>query len=117
MQLSHFIRQKPYEHIEHLLRRHPFTFLPKIGFFLLLTTLPIILIFMLKAIFPTLFTHEIYFPILILVGSTYFLFITLFFYTEFTDYYLDLWIITNDRIIDVEQLGLFKIALSINARA
>ena len=31
----------------------------------------------------------------------------IFFFVEWTDYYLDLWIITNKRIIDVEQNGFF----------
>lgn len=31
----------------------------------------------------------------------------LFFFIEWTDYYLDIWIITNKRIIDIEQKGFF----------
>jgi len=30
------------------------------------------------------------------------------FFTQFIDYYLDLWVVTNDRIIDIEQFGLFS---------
>ena len=32
----------------------------------------------------------------------------LFFFVRFIDYYLDLWIITNDRIVDIEQHNLFS---------
>ena len=39
--------------------------------------------------------------------SLYLLILWVIFFIEWTDYYLDLWIITNKRIIDVEQKGFF----------
>ncbi len=39
--------------------------------------------------------------------SVWLLFLWVIFFVEWTDYYLDLWIITNKRIIDVEQKGFF----------
>ena len=39
--------------------------------------------------------------------SLYFALLIAFLFFEWTDYYLDTWIITNKRIIDVEQNGLF----------
>ena len=39
--------------------------------------------------------------------SLYFALLVAFLFFEWTDYYLDTWIITNKRIIDVEQNGLF----------
>lgn len=44
------------------------------------------------------------------IGFFYTLWITalwLLFFIEWTDYYLDVWIVTNHRIIDIEQKGLF----------
>lgn len=32
--------------------------------------------------------------------------------TMFTDYYLDTWIVTNERIVNIEQLGLFSRVIS-----
>lgn len=32
--------------------------------------------------------------------------------TQFTDYYLDMWIVTNERVINTEQLGLFSRVIS-----
>lgn len=46
-------------------------------------------------------------PIIVLVASIYVLATWLFAFLEFTDYYLDTWIVTNERIINVEQKGLF----------
>ncbi len=46
---------------------------------------------------------------LIIFGSSlYYLFLWLYFSIIFIDYYLDIWIITNMRILDVEQKGLFN---------
>ena len=96
----------------YLLRRHPFTFIPRVLFFFVLLALPMVLLILMNVLFPVLFTHQIYFPLIVLGGSAYLLFTLLFFYTEFTDYYLDIWIITNDRIIDMEQFGLFSKTVS-----
>ena len=35
-----------------------------------------------------------------------------FFALLWTDYYLDVWVVTNHRVIDVEQLGLFNRTIS-----
>ncbi len=43
---------------------------------------------------------------LVLVG--YFMFWLLFLYRGFLDYYLDVWIVTNHRILNIELNGLFK---------
>ncbi len=39
--------------------------------------------------------------------AAYYLGIWVFFFSEFTDYYLDIDIVTNDRIVDIVQKGLF----------
>ena len=39
--------------------------------------------------------------------SAYYLFIWLFFFHAFVDYYLDIWIVTDRRIVNIEQKGLF----------
>ncbi|HLD18055.1 MAG TPA: PH domain-containing protein [Patescibacteria group bacterium] len=39
--------------------------------------------------------------------SVYALGVWLFGFTEFVDYYLDVWIVTNERVLSVEQKGLF----------
>lgn len=46
-------------------------------------------------------------PLMILAVSAYYLFVWLFLFTQFVDYYLDSWFITSEKIIDVEQHGLF----------
>lgn len=40
--------------------------------------------------------------------SIWILILWIFLFIEWTDYYLDLWVITNKRILDVEQRGFFR---------
>ena len=40
--------------------------------------------------------------------SVYFLFIYLLLFISWMDYYLDMWVITNQRILDVEHYGIFR---------
>jgi hypothetical protein len=51
--------------------------------------------------------HEIYGPISFLILSAYVCGVWLLAFVEFVDYYLDVWIVTNKRILNIEQLGLF----------
>ncbi|PIS42146.1 MAG: hypothetical protein COT24_05000 [Candidatus Kerfeldbacteria bacterium CG08_land_8_20_14_0_20_40_16] len=50
--------------------------------------------------------------VIILASSAYFLFIWLFFFNHWIDYYLDVWIVTNQRILNIEQEGLFSRTIS-----
>lgn len=106
--LSDVIKQKSYEQIIYVLRRHPITFIPRVLFFLILASIPVIMYLFLSNYLPNLLLGPISQPLLALSGSVYYLSILLFFYTEFIIFYLDIWIVTNDRIVDIEQLGLFS---------
>lgn len=50
--------------------------------------------------------------IIILAASVYYLFIWLFFFHHWIDYYLDVWVVTNQRILNIEQEGLFSRTIS-----
>lgn len=108
MHLSHFVAQKSYEKVEYTLRRHWLTFLPVLVTLLVMFAVPIVVLFIFQNLFPDFLTGPITYPLTILFGSIYFLFALMFFYIQFIDYYLDMWIITNDRLIDIEQKGLFS---------
>jgi len=107
MHLSQVIKQKPYEHIVYRLRRHAITFLPMTLLFLFLGIIPIALYYLILQISPALLEQELWYTIGILLASVFYLSIYLFFYVQFLDFYLDVWVVTNDRIIDMEQFGLF----------
>lgn len=86
------------------LRRHPITFIAKIFLCILLFALP----FLLSPILEAPLDDPYWGPALTLLGSAYVLLVTVFFHALFIDYYLDIWVVTNDRIIDIHQSGLFK---------
>ena len=112
MHLDSLIHQKSYEKINYILRRHPLTFLPQIGLFLILLSMPIFIYFIITSGFPTLLNSDKLYTATIIAASIYYLSVYLFFFMHFIDYYLDIWIVTNDRIVDVEQFGLFSRTIS-----
>lgn len=112
MNVSYLIKQKPYEKVKYISRRHIFTFVKQIILFTVLGVLPVGIFFMIKNMFPTLLDTPQMYALAVLLASIYYLCIVLFFFTSFVDFYLDVWIVTNDRIIDIEQFGLFSRTIS-----
>lgn len=109
MHLSETIHQKPNEKIELMLRRHPITFTAKIALVIILLAIPFVVGLFLE---ESLLAHPFWRPVFLLFGSAYTLIILAFFHALFIDYYLDIWVVTNDRILDIHQSGLFKRTVS-----
>ena len=108
MRLDHLPNQRPDEHVILFLRRHWFAILAVVFAFILLVGTPLVVGgWYFQETLENWMMNPIIGPILIIIGSIYFLSIWLFAFLEFTDYYLDTWIITNERIINIEQEGLF----------
>lgn len=112
MLLNQLIKQKTYEKIEYFLRRDPITFIPTVILFLILMAVPVTIYFLINSLYPQLFIGEVFFPISVLLASIYYLSVYLFCYAQFVDFYLDVWIITNDRVVDIQQNGLFARTIS-----
>ncbi len=115
MIISNLIRQKSYEKIEYLLRRHPITFLPSFLIFLLMLAVPVIVYLLINNLYPNILdplASKILFPLATLSASIYYLGTCLFFYFRFIEFYLDIWIVTNDRIVSINQKGLFSQTIS-----
>lgn len=106
MDLKKLPNKQAHEKVVLFLRRHWFAPLSIALSFILLIVIPAGLVgyFADK---QNWFTHPTLGPLLILAGSMYFLAVWLIASIEFTDYYLDTWIVTNERIINIEQMGLF----------
>lgn len=103
--LSETIPLHPTERIKFMLRRHAITFVPKVLLALVLLLAPLVI----GALFEAgPLADPFWGPVLILLWSGYTLLILTFFHALFVDYYLDLWVVTNDRILDIHQSGLFK---------
>lgn len=112
MILASLIKQKSYEKVVYKLHRHPITFVPIVLLFLILMLIPGVVYFMINNLYPALLQGQTLFPLTILSASIFYLSIYLFFYAQFIDFYLDIWIVTNDRIVDIEQHGLFSRSIS-----
>lgn len=113
MHLDKFIKQKSYEHIQYILHRHPLTFLPTILIFLVLASIPLGISVVVGEMFPS--EGEVPSSLSLigtLTASAYYLLILTFFYTQFIIYYLDVWVVTDDRVIDVDQQTLFSRSIS-----
>lgn len=91
-----------------IIHRHPFIAIKRIIFFILLLTIPLIIIVMINNLFPDLASAVWVWPTLLLGISGYLFFIWLLFFFSLVDYFLDIWIVTNQRIIDVRQQGFFS---------
>lgn len=100
--------QIPDEKIVKVLRRDFFILFKKSLLFVVLSIMPIFFFGIMLYSYPNLLQGDISYPIIIVGASAYYLFVWLFFFFSFIDYYLDIWIITNERIIDIRQEGFFS---------
>lgn len=91
------------EHVIFEIRKHWATFFFEVLILVLLAILPIILIsnFELKTISLFIFFYSLWLLILWVAGFIF-----------WVDYYLDVWIVTSKKIIDVEQNGFFSREIS-----
>jgi len=112
MNVAKLFNQKSYEKVEHIIRRHWVTFIPVIIFLIVLAVLPIGVYFLLTKSLSTYLQNQIYYAAGVLLASVYYLSVILFFYTYFTEFHLDLWIVTNDRLLDIQQKTLFARTIS-----
>lgn len=112
MQISQLIKQKSYEHIVYVLRRHPIVFLPTVVLFTVLYCVPFVVYFMISFLVSDISLDPRWFALVVLGGAAYILCISVLFFVQFISYYLDVWIVTNDRIIDIEQYNIFSRSVS-----
>lgn len=105
-----FPSQKSKEQVFLLLRRHWFTYVAFLAIAAVMSIpLFVLVIYWLTA--PEVFS-EVIANIAVLTGSAYLLFIVALLLYGFIDYYLDVYIVTNERIVSVEQDGFFKRKIS-----
>ena len=102
-----FPGQEPNEKVVMILRRHIFNFLKILILYILLFALPIILQFFLEN-FTSVLNNETLRISLGLLSSVYCVFVLTFLFRAWLDHYLDLWVVTSERIVDIEQKGLFS---------
>lgn len=94
------------------LRRHMIVLVSRWLLFVLMAIVPIGFYYFILYTIPQFLSGQVGYAFLLLLGSIYYLFILLYFYNSFIDHYLDVWIVTNERIINIEQKGLFNREIS-----
>ena len=102
-----FPGKEPDEKVILLLRRHPFVLFKQNLLFLIYFAIPVGVYVVAKLWLTFILSFPIY-PIFVLLISIYCSFFLLFLLIEWIDYYFDVWLVTNKRLIDVDQIGLFK---------
>ena len=94
------------------LRRHWITVIGILLQLIVLLSLPIIIGILLYAGGFPILSSNFWTPFFAVLASTYLLLVLLIIMTEFTDYYLDTWIVTSERIMNIEHHGLFSRIIS-----
>ncbi len=87
-------------------RRHPITLILKLAFSCAFLLITIVFITLLASDFTNL--NPNFTPFLLILTLFFILIYFLFSFIYFTNWYLDVWIITTKRIIDIEQISFFN---------
>lgn len=109
----HFPEQRANEHVVLMLRRH-WTILARdtVQLVLMLFVPPILLAFGFFFTDYSIEINSVAYVLLITGLSIYYLFTFVTYFHDFVDYHLDVWIVTDQRIISIEQTGLFNRVIS-----
>lgn len=92
-----------------VIRKHWFVIASELVVFTILLALPMIFILLVPPLFAQFnLKSELAGPLINFALSLYILIPLAYLFLMWMDYYLDMWIITNERIIDIEQRGLFN---------
>jgi len=108
---SHFPNQKEGEEVLMFIRRHWISAVKIIAAAVFFSIIPVLFYFLINN-YTDYLSGEVFTALGTLFISAYYLFIILYAFGLFIDYYLDVWIVTNQRIINIEQKGLFARVVS-----
>lgn len=103
----HFPGQLKNETVLLLLRRHWFILFTRL-FFVIISAIVLVVAYFLFSDLSSNFQESALRSLLIFSESLATLFLWNFFFILWVDYYLDVWIVTNERIINIEQKGFFN---------
>lgn len=107
----HFQGQHENELVLRIIHRHWFNIAIHLLMVFLLSFFLIGSVMSLPILFPEALTEENW-PFFLFVQNTILLFIWLYSFLVWIDYYFDVWIVTNERIVNIEQKGLFTRRIS-----
>ena len=103
-----FPGKEPDETVVIALRRHAMAVVKKIVIFVVTAIIPLAFYLIVHA-FTDWFNDQggLLYLFFVLATSLLYLYVLLFVYHAWVDYYLDIWLVTNERLISIEQKGLF----------
>ncbi len=108
-----FPGQRNDEHVITFLRRHWITAVGSIFQLIGFNLLPVgVLAFFLYGIGWNPPTEGFWYVLVVMITALYYIGTWLAFYHTFVDYHLDVWVLTDQRIINIEQQGLFDRTIS-----
>lgn len=97
----------PQEKIILVIRKHWFVMVRTIIIFLILVLMPVA-VFTFLPLLSQIIDIAPAVPFINFLTALYLMVLLSLLFLAWMDYYLDMWIVTNQRIIDIEQLGLFS---------
>jgi len=102
----------PGEQVIFYLRRHWFVLARQVVLYVILFIAPLVAAYLVLKLFPDfwdrIFNGALTEALVTLAISLYYLAVWLFFWNAWVDYYLDVWLVTNERVVSLEQRGLFN---------
>lgn len=93
------------EYLIYEVRKHWIVFVTEITFLVLLALAPTLIMSFIQG--------QVEVPLIVFGYTLWLLILWVLAFVFWTNYYLDVWIITNKKVIDVEQHGLFKREISV----
>jgi uncharacterized membrane protein YdbT with pleckstrin-like domain len=103
----HFTGQKEGEQILLIVRRHWFNIFQNLFAVLIMVLLLFVSYFYLPFLFP-IFQSDAYNSLFMFLENLFAMIVWILFFLVWIDYYFDVWIVTNKRVVNVEQKGLFS---------
>lgn len=113
-QSVHIKDQYPDEEILLYLHRHWIIFAGHLVVLGVLILIPIVIFVIGPSLLPIAFEPP-WSGLILLVALLYIMFVWLYFFVAWVDYYLDSWIVTNRRVLNIEQIGLFRRVISVQS--
>lgn len=107
-QMLHFPDQRKDEQVILLLRRHWTVIAGHVARLAMFMIVPVVVFGLLYSLGWTVEVGGPLYVLAIMAVSLYYIFIWIFYFHEFVDYHLDIWIVTDQRIVSIEQAGLFN---------
>lgn len=114
------IELHPKEEILLIVRKHWFVLVAKLAPLFFMLFLPLILFFLLRFVVENAgaevaqgIERALSGALIVFLSLLWIFFVWIWAFVIWTDYYLDVWIVTNKRVFDVEQKGFFKREISV----